>query len=176
MEFEEEINKLVEELKTREGQRRYPHLARASDEDLRLFVRIAINGLKDVPSYSTSEIIKMASKQRARSEGTSTRHKQVAIDMAVLVRVLQMKRDIAALVLSYAQWSEYAPGAIKDFYKRHLPEEYKNRRGLELWLEQSHGGLKGFKINLINKIERFDHLCKKAPQVEINKLLDDATL
>lgn len=178
MENEHEINLLVERLKSEESMRRYPHLANLSEEDLRLSARIAIawNKKHPTPSYSTTDIIKMASKQRARSSATAKRHEHVAIDMAVLVRILKMGRKTAALVLSYAHWNEYAPGAILDFYKRHLPKEYGSEAGLHLWLESNYKGLHNYKHNLIGRIERFEQLCKKVPQTELSKLCDGLSL
>ena len=114
----------------------------------------------------------MASKQRARHESTARLHEAIAVDVAVLVKLCGFKRDSAALILSYAQWNEYTPLTIKDFYKRHLPNEYKCKdfEGLSRLIDDNKGGLSAFYGLLAAKIERLPQLYKKLSEKDSKRL------
>lgn len=165
MNEENEIKRIIELTR-----KRFPDM---SEKSLEIGARLAFRAFENVPCYSTAEIIKMASKQRARSEYTAQRHEEMAIEMAVLVKLCRLKREYASLVLSYAHWSDYAPDSITDFYKRHLPNEYRNLTALNSWLGNNYKDLIGYKICLISKIDRFTQLIKKLPKSEISKLFAD---
>ena len=178
MDDDPEVIKLFEHMQSDGFKRKYPlkHPYKEKDSEIDLLIaRLVIGFNKKYPirSYTTAEIIKMESRQRKRSEATAGKHEQVALDMAVLVRVCGMGRLPASILLSYAQWYEYAPKAIKDFYQRYLPKEYRDKRSLCAWVENTYGGLPGFKKKLILKIDRYEQLCKKVPKPELDKLFKD---
>jgi hypothetical protein len=146
-----------------------PHL---EEVDLWQSVLIGKHLVDSIPSYTTAEIVKMASKQRARHESTVRLHETIAVDVAVLVKLCGFKRDSAALILSYAHWSDYTPLTIKDFYKRHLPNEYKRRdyEGLSRLIDENKGGLSVFYNFLASRLERLPQLYKKLPEQDAKRL------
>ena len=161
----------LEDLRRLIGKQRqlFPHF---SEEALEISCALAIKALAGVRCYSADDIIKMHSKQRARCAHTKAIHQNIAIDMAILVKLCGYKRNSAAFILSYAQWNEYTPGTILDFYKRHLPSEYKSRdyRVLSALVNENNGGLSAFYNLLSSRLDRLPQLYKKLPEQDAKRL------